>query len=789
MEILTVLRANIRDQKGNFFSIFILMLLVSMSLTSVLTVGINSEKSEWKALKQAGFGTLLAVLYEQESDIMEHLIQDTEANECVEKVEQIQVVYGSIELGDGKESTNNIILESEGAFDFQVYDQSGIGYEKQPQKLKQNEVAVPISYTTLYHYKIGDKVKIKSHSGELEYTIKYFFEDPFMGSSMMGVKTILMHQEQLRILREQVKQGKNTELAAGMLLNIFQKENSKQSYMEFSRELNLETGLLGYAWLGMGTTQAVGYMLVLTNIFSGILLLFIVLLLLITLIIMGHSISSSVEMEYVNLGILKALGFTQRKLRWILTLQYLLGSAAGAVLGIPLSMPIVNLVNRIVIPVIGIRISSQLPFGICLMAEFIILAIILLFVNLKLRGLKRVTPVRAICQGRESVYFSSPLELSIRDRGLSFWLAFRQMTSGGKQYAMAGIVTALLVFFLIVMGNASVVMGENGEGFAQMFEVTQQDLQIYYSDPDIQKEAEQKIENITEIERKFELFSMYLLLDGCQCFCNVIDHPEEYDMILEGRTCRYDNEILITEYVAKDLGLDVGDTVEVSFQGDRAEFLISGIFQSANDMGINFGLSQEGYLRLRGISELPKELAVKHMYGLAKADNIEQIADMLNQEYGKKIKVSMTGEGYPGAISSAAAVRAITVLAYVLAIIFVLVVIFLVCGKVFAKERQDYGIYKAMGFTSRQLRLQFALRFLLVSVMGSLSGVILGICLNHFCIVSVLSLVGVSHVEVEVTLLSVIFPVLVMAAAFFLFSWMLSVRIKKVEPRILIVES
>lgn len=260
-------------------------------------------------------------------------------------------------------------------------------------------------------------------------------------------------------------------------------------------------------------------------------------------------------------------------------------------------------------------------------------------------------------------------------------------------------------------------------------------------------------------------------------------------MILEGRTCRYDNEILITEFVAKDLGLGIGDTVKVSFQEDSAEFLVSGIYQSANDMGINFGITQEGYLRLRGLNELPKELVVTQMYGIAKADDAEEIAETLNQEYGEKIQAKTTEQGYSGASASAAAVRAITALAYVLAIIFVLVVIFLVCGKVFAKEQQDYGIYKAMGFTSSKLRLQFALRFLLVSLAGSLIGVVFGCLLNRFCIESVMSLVGISRVEMELTLLSVVFPVFVMAFAFFLFSWMLSVRIKKVEPRILIVEN
>lgn len=55
MEIITILKANIRRQKSSFLSIFFLMMIVSLSMTAVLTVSINSHKSDEEALKQVGF--------------------------------------------------------------------------------------------------------------------------------------------------------------------------------------------------------------------------------------------------------------------------------------------------------------------------------------------------------------------------------------------------------------------------------------------------------------------------------------------------------------------------------------------------------------------------------------------------------------------------------------------------------------------------------------------------------------------------------------------------------------
>ena len=77
----------------------------------------------------------------------------------------------------------------------------------------------------------------------------------------------------------------------------------------------------------------------------------------------------------------------------------------------------------------------------------------------------------------------------------------------------------------------------------------------------------------------------------------MIDEPDRFH-ILEGRTCTAENEIVITESIAADFGIGIGDTVTVRGDAGSGEYIVSGIYSCANDMGGNFGMNREGYLQI-----------------------------------------------------------------------------------------------------------------------------------------------------------------------------------------------
>ncbi len=120
--------------------------------------------------------------------------------------------------------------------------------------------------------------------------------------------------------------------------------------------------------------------------------------------------------------------------------------------------------------------------------------------------------------------------------------------------------------------------------------------------------------------------------------------------------------------------------------------------------------------------------------------------------------------------------------------VFALVAVHMVCSKAFLKERRDSGIYKALGFTSGKLQLCFALRFLIISVIGGAVGTALSAMFSGRLLSLLLKNIGISCFESKITVFTAAVPVLIICICFFAFAYFSSGKIKKVEIRELVSE-
>ena len=125
---------------------------------------------------------------------------------------------------------------------------------------------------------------------------------------------------------------------------------------------------------------------------------------------------------------------------------------------------------------------------------------------------------------------------------------------------------------------------------------------------------------------------------------------------------------------------------------------------------------------------------------------------------------------------------------YIFSIVFALVVVTMVCAKTFMKEQNDIGIFKAIGFTSVQLRLQFAVRFLIVAMIGSVFGAVLSMLFSGEMLSGLLRGMGVTHLVVSFTTATFLVPIVLVCGCFFVFAFLVSRKIKKVEVRMLVTE-
>ena len=445
-------------------------------------------------------------------------------------------------------------------------------------------------------------------------------------------------------------------------------------------------------------------------------------------------------------------------------------------------------INKIIRPVIGLYPESKPALFETIISLVAIFVIITVFIAIKLIKIYRITPVSAINGGRKDVHFSSLFKLPISKKALGTSLAYRQLISGKKQYIGAIIITAILTLFMVMISDMCIYFSDE-DNINDMFAPVEYDMYTYATSDEEWEEkladAESIIEKYTNYG-KFFYSSRYVLLNDTQIWCGINSEPDYVKSVYEGRTCTYANEIVITEYMTENYGIKLGDEVTISLDGKSADYIVSGYYQCTNDVGKNITMSLEGYYRLVGEPEEGARL--NYVYDLEDDD----LADEIYEEITAKYSLDEVNFGYDTDFSGddpiIFALYGVTILIYILSGIFVAITVVLVCSKIFAKEKQDYGIYKAMGFTSSRLRRQFAVRFVICAFIGATIGIICTLLFSNALLSGILKMFGMYNFSSSLNVVAAIVPILFMSLVYYLFSYIVSRKMKKVTPRVLITE-
>lgn len=785
MEIWTLVKANIRNKKGSFFSIVLLMAIISLSVTVILSLKRNTKESMDALWEKAAPGEL-TVLIKKES-LTEDLLKRVEDSGLTEKVEDIPVISADASVINDITNGNALFMRKRDNW-FMPYNDRLTGYADKNITINRGEIYIPIGIKTDHSCNIGDKMRVYTiYNHYYDFTIAGFLAEPVVGSETIGWKQAYVSDadfEQMYAEARTEELAHDSEVTADVhILQIYQSENADMTSVEFRRALNKETGIVDFAFGTLTMSESQKYTLLLTDIITAALLVFMLMLTAVVLIVMGHSISTGIQIGYGELGILKAQGFSKEKIRLVFICQYLFAELFGSLAGIVLSVPVMQLMKNIFFDITGILSSDSLALGAASLLIGFILVLSVLFIWMMTYKITKISPVRAISGGQETVYFDSLFQTGIHKKGIHAGLALRQLTSNGKRYIGILFIIAILVFFMMtvmVLGN---LINSKTSLEAMGFMPTELSVEFRTELSDKQLEdIETKIEEYTPISHKYYIQNLYLSLNGEQTMCCIFRNPEEVPAISKGRAPLYDNEIVITDVLAEEYALHIGDEVTVTHKDEKKTYMITGFNQSMNDIGRVFFMSLEGSANI-GIENI-----YHGGYSLLDDSEVDRIAAELNDSYGElivaKVAFYETGGGdmYEEIINMAKA------LIYILSVVFAFVVVHMVCTKTFIQERRDIGIYKACGFTAGMLRLQFAVRFLLIAVVGVVIGMVFSIFLSGTAISQMLRLAGVSTIEVSYTPTTFILPTVVICICFFIFAYFASRKIKRVETKELVLE-
>lgn len=795
MEILTLIKSNFKHKKGNFISIFILIFIISMSVTSILSVLTNQGDRYEKAMDHVNAGDIfLFILPDLFTDEMKNEMLGCES---VSDIQTVSTITSTSFYSDNAKRTSSVYIESYdySKYPYEVYNDNCNGFVDNPQEPAAGEIYVPISCKGLLKIDKGDKVYIDSYDGVKAFTVAGFVEEPLMGAEIMGVKAAFIGTADFNELYEKAANLTTTPAKdfKGLIrytkVYTYATKEYKNNIAQLKKDINEASSIVDMCNIILDRPSSHDYTMLYTKILGGILLVFAILIFIIVLVVIAHSINSSIEMEYVTFGVLKSLGFTKGKLRAVLILQYSIASVAGIVAGMLASIPLIKAINSVFAELVGIMSSNRIQLAPSLAVMGAVLLVIILLMFIKTHKLAKIYPVRAISGGNESVYFKDRITNSVTGKSvlpIGFRLAVRQLMSDKKQYIGVGFIVAVLVFFLISISS----LGEMGSAryIGELFGDFGGDIEINYGKyPELHDQAEQVIKEHTDIKYTVIMGNKYTTVDSMDHYTRIMRDCSYSNSVLDGRTPKYSNEIMVTEIVADQMNKSIGDTVTMTYKDKTSDFIIVGTFQCITDVGNSVMITEDGMKKLAD-----DYILGDYIYKLEDNSDTAAIVKELQEkfaDYSDYIAIYDSEEEMKaqfGTIVDAASFLAVTV--YVISVICSIIIVAMVCTKVFIKEKKNIGIYKALGFTAKSLRLQFASRFAVVALAGGIIGVILNILLNNKMMTLMLSAMGITSFEAEYSFSSIIVPILMIAFLFAGFAFICTGKVKKVQVRDIVNE-
>ncbi len=770
-----LLPATLRKQKGSIAGIMLLMLLTALCMFTSVTLLASGESSVSAEMDRLGFGDFTAWV----NGNWQELKSEIESLPDTEKVTVQPLIYSGYQINGTYSDNEGQLIAYDGSVPYRFIDEHGRTVETPA--IHPGEIYISPAMKSSFDVEIGDTIRfeLSRQNGLKDFTVAGYFADGFMGSSMIDMKSFLIcEDDSIEAIRMIYTAADYDRLGCvGAMLHVFQSEDSSLAEAEFHRLVQESTELPLYTEFTYNKASIASYMLLLQNILSGFLLTFSAVLLIVCLVVISHSLSAVLEQDRRDLAILKTIGFTGRKLQGVYIAIYGTTVMIGLLAGLVLSLPLSHMIAGGMVTSTGMLITVTMPIGIVSAIFAVLLLLPGGFLILRTAKITAVRPMQTIILQDSGKAAASP----IRKKRLALWLAIRTLLSGKRKYAGLLIISLLLTLFLSVIGRMGTWLGPNGEGLMNAFSVADHDLGVQPFNGTVpMDEIERVINWYSPIKETYELAMESVTVNGTQYTANVLNNTD-YFHVLSGDVCK-GNEVLITDTVANEQNLSIGDTVRIAANGRAENYTVSGIYMCANGMGSNIGLSMEGYSKIGDITGF-----IWCYHYILEDGGVKDYAMKYLQENYSGVDVHTNSwSGLDGIVSM---MHLLIMVIYLVAALAILTSVALISSRLLSAETSDTAIYKSLGLRGKVLRFSFALRFLIVSAAGAIAGTLVSAIISARLIGGLFKMFGIGEFSASPGILGLLLPPVIVTTLFFGFALLLSSKIGRVNMTKLISEN
>lgn len=740
---LNILKRDLKRKKTMNVILLLFTILASMFVSSGISNVVTVANGTDYYLDKAGVGDFNIIVQTGDGGITKIL----EDSDVVKSYRTDSVYWGSKDdVGNGEEKlelANNTIL-------FQPLCDGGLTYFKSDNEVldevKPGEVYVVAGVLKRNEMKAGDTLYIDYQGIKKELTIAGEFKDAFLGSDMMGNARFILSDEDMDDFHKD-----ELEPYYGKIFYI-QTDDVKKLQSELSDVRNV---------LFTGARSLIKISYVMDMVIAMIVLVLSVCLCIVSFVLLKFVITFTVKEEFREIGVMKAIGIHNFKIRSIYLAKYfvmsLIGGVVGLAFGIPFSNMLIDAVSQ------KMYLSNDIGLGLNILGSVLVVFIMTGFAYLCTSIVKKSTPVDAIRNGATGERYNKKSKLSIRKTPFNnaFYMAVNDFLSAPKRFK-----TIILTFFLcsvFVFGVVEVSDTMLSDSLittlakrSDVYITSSKLLEKEFISPDGDEKVEAMLEGLEADIKALNMpgkagvevwYKYNVTFDGnvyqINCQQNKKTKTSDYEYT-EGTAPRNDGEIAITAQISEQTGAKIGDIVTIDFGTEKKECMVVAYFQSMNQLG--------SVIRIHETA--PTNMAYASAFASVQIDfddnpdqkTVDDRIEKLRDYYGTEDIFNAAGY-CDDCIKTGSTMQTVQKLLLLITCLVVILVTILMERSFISDETSQIALLKSIGFKDSFIIRWHVYRFMIVAVLAEVLAIALTYPVTKLWCDPIWNMMGASSVK------------------------------------------
>jgi len=601
--------------------------------------------------------------------------------------------------------------------------------------VKEGEIGVPVYYAENLGIKAGDTIIFHEGNYIKDMKVSTIIRDSSMNAALTTSKRFLINQTDLDEISQHMGEWE-------YLFEFLLEEGASTTLLEKDYiDDNMPSNGVAITGRQLSIMNNLSYGLV-----AFIIITISILLIMIALLCLSYIIKATLAEESHTIGEMKAIGFPNKAIEKLYQMKYILIAIVTGVIGYIVSIPFGNFFSSSVVMYCGNGTDEWMKWVFPLVG-IILLSIIVIFRCKKTIHKNLKSSVVELFRGEVRIkkegHYSLPIA-GFKNRNLS--IALGELKCKWKEY--------IVIFFVFIFSSFLILLPMNmkntveNPSFMTYMGVGESDIRIdiQYTD----KLTEQRDAAISYLEKDPEIAKYAIYQNSYVEFQNS-DGEWEYLRVengdgsvfpleyLEGSAPKDKNEIALSYLNASELGKEVGDDIVVSYRGEEILFTTSGIYQDITYGGktakANIDFEEKDvevyiiYLDVKDSVNIKEKTS--QLRGVLADSKITPISEFVSQTLG--------GITDNLSLVSGAAI--------VISLVLIMLITIMILQLITAREHSAIAIKKSIGFSNRDIRIQFGIRILLLQFMAIVVGTFLANTLGEVIFGIMLSSMGASEIR------------------------------------------